>query len=123
NIGKSENSPQGYTKDVTVEGKTMAIRGATFNSIGDIASQGTGGGLVSSNVEGPTKFVAPGSMNVSFEGKNVQFLGDAMVNNCGPSGSPPNAATTRGEQQAPGPPSLEDQLVKIAQECEEEVEA
>ena len=80
----------------------MAVRGATFGSMGDIASQGTGGGLVSSNTQGRTKFVGPGSMNVKIEGKNVQLLGDPMLNNCGPSGSPPNAATMTGIIQAPG---------------------
>jgi len=35
-------------------------------------------------------------MNVKMEGKNVQLLGDPMLNNCGPSGSPANAATLMG---------------------------
>jgi uncharacterized Zn-binding protein involved in type VI secretion len=123
NIGKSDDSPDGYSTSVTVEGEAVAIQGATFKSKGDIASQGTGGGIVSNNVEGPTKFVAPGSMDVKVEGKNVQLLGDAMVNNCGPGGSPPNAATTPGEQQGPNPMTpLEKQLVEIAKECEEKIE-
>jgi len=54
--------------------------------MGDVASKGTGGGIVSANVEGPTSFVGPGSMNVKIEGKNVQLLGDPMFNNCGPKG-------------------------------------
>jgi hypothetical protein len=61
NIGKSGDSPQGY-----------------------------------SNTHGPTKFIGPGSMNVQIEGKNVQLLSDPMLNNCGPSGSPANAATMTG---------------------------
>jgi hypothetical protein len=101
NIGKSGDSPKGYTKKVTVEGQAVAIKGATFNSMGDAASKGTGGGLLSANTHGPTKFVGPGSMNVKFEGKNVQFLGDPMLNNCGPSGSPPNSATLLGVLQGP----------------------
>jgi len=101
NIGKSGDSPKGYTKKVTVEGQTVAIKGATFGSMGDVASKGTGGGLISANTHGPTKFVGPGSMNVKFEGKNVQFLGDPMLNNCGGSGSPPNSATLLGVIQGP----------------------
>lgn len=99
NIGKSGDSPKGYTKKVTVEGQAVAIKGATFGSMGDAASKGTGGGLLSANTHGPTKFVGPGSMNVKFEGKNVQLLGDPMLNNCGPSGSPPNSATLLGVMQ------------------------
>jgi hypothetical protein len=61
-----------------------------------VAAQGSGGGLISSNVEGPTTFIGPGSLDVLVEGKNVQLLGDPTFNNCGPSGSPPNAATMVG---------------------------
>jgi uncharacterized protein DUF4150 len=100
NIGKSGLSPQGYSTSVKFEGQTVAIRGASFGSMGDIASKGTGGGIVSFNCEGPTKFLAPGSMDVKVEGKNVQLLSDQMFNNCGPSGSPPNAATMGGVLQA-----------------------
>lgn len=96
NIGKSGDSPQGYTKNVKVEGQPVAITGASFGSQGDMASKGTGGGLISANTHGPTKFVGPGSMDVKFEGKNVQLLGDPMLNNCGPSGSPANSATMMG---------------------------
>ncbi len=102
NIGRSGNSPQGYTTSVKVEGNAVAIRGASFGSQGDMASKGTGGGIVSMNTHGPTKFVAPGSMDVKFEGKNVQHLGDQMSNNNGPSGSPPNAATLNGVNQMSG---------------------
>lgn len=101
NIGKSGDSPKGYTKKVKVEGNPVAIKGATFKSMGDMASKGTGGGLVSANTHGVTKFISPGSMNVKFEGKNVQLLGDIMLNNCGPSGSPPNSATLAGTVQPP----------------------
>jgi hypothetical protein len=41
-------------------------------------------------------------MDVKIEGKNVQLLGDPMLNNCGPSGSPANAATMMGVIQATG---------------------
>jgi uncharacterized Zn-binding protein involved in type VI secretion len=94
NIGKSSLSPKGYSTTVRIEGQTVAIRGATFDSIGDIASKGTGGGLISANTHGPTKFVTPGSMNVKIEGKAVHLLGEPMLNNCGPGGSPPNTGAT-----------------------------
>ena len=102
NIGKSGNSPQGYSKDVTIEGHPVAIQGATFKSTGDVASQSTGGGLISSNVEGPTSFVGPGSLDVKIEGKNVQLLSDPMLNNGGPSGTPANSGTLMGIIQMSG---------------------
>jgi len=94
NIGKSSLNPKNYSTTVKIEGHTVAIRGATFESIGDIASKATGGGLISANTHGPTKFITPGSMNVKIEGKNVHLLGEPMLNNCGPSGSPPNTGAT-----------------------------
>ncbi len=96
NIGKSGDSPKDYSKKVKFEGKEVAIKGATFKSKGDAASKGTGGGLISANTHGPTKFVGPGSLDVNVEGKAVQLLSDPMLNNCGPSGSPPNSATLSG---------------------------
>lgn len=99
NIGKSGDKPKDYTKTVKVEGKAVAIKGASFGSMGDVASKATGGGLISANTHGPTKFIAPGSFDVKFEGKNVQLLGDQMLNNCGPSGSPANSATMMGVVQ------------------------
>ena len=125
NIGKSGDSPKGYSKKVLVKGKPVALRGASFGSTGDMASKGTGGGLLSSNTHGPTKFVAPGALDVKFEGKSVHLLGDAMINNCGPSGSPPNAATLAGILQAPGTPALafEAELQRIAAACEEKIES
>jgi len=102
NIGKSDSSPKDYSKKVKVEGKPAAIKGATFKSLGDVASKGTGGGLVSANTHGPTSFVGPGSFDVKFEGKNVQLLGDPMLNNCGGSGNPANSATLAGVLQGPG---------------------
>jgi uncharacterized Zn-binding protein involved in type VI secretion len=101
NIAKSELSPKGYSTTVEIEGNAVAIRGATFESMGDIASKGTGGGLISANTHGPAKFITPGSLTVKIEGKNVHLLGEPMLNNCGPSGSPPNTgATMTGLKQA-----------------------
>jgi hypothetical protein len=108
NIGKSGMSPQGYSTSVKIEGEFVAIQGASFGSMGDVASKGLGGGIVSMNCEGPTKFIAPGSMNVKIEGKNVHLLSDVMSNNNGPSGSPPNAATMAGLLQAIGSPAVPD---------------
>ena len=97
NIGKSGDSPSGYSKNVKVEGQAVAIKGASFKSMGDIASKGTGGGIISANTHGPSKFIGPGSFDVKIEGKNVQYLGDPMMNNCG---SPSNSATMPGVLQA-----------------------
>jgi uncharacterized Zn-binding protein involved in type VI secretion len=111
NIAKSGDSPEGYSKKVKIEGNTVAIRGASFKSMGDIASKATGGGLVSANTHGPAKFIMPGSLTVKIEGKNVHLLGESMLNNCGPSGSPPNSATLMGLKQrdtdtGPAPESI-----------------
>jgi uncharacterized Zn-binding protein involved in type VI secretion len=94
NIAKSGSSPKGYTKKVKIEGKTVAIMGATFKSMGDMASKGTGGGLISANTHGPAKFITPGSPTVKFEGKSVHLLGEPMLNNCGASGNPPNTGAS-----------------------------
>lgn len=102
NLGTSSDSLQNGTTTVKFEGKKVAIKGATFMSkpSGDVASQGTGGGIVSMKVQGKTEFLAPGSMDVKAEGKNIQLLGDAMGNN---GGSPVNAATMAELQAAVGP--------------------
>jgi uncharacterized Zn-binding protein involved in type VI secretion len=81
NIGKSADSPSGYSETVTMMGKKVALKGASFKSTGDVASQGTGGGIVSASTQDVTEFVGPGSLNVKVEGKNVQLLGDVMTNN------------------------------------------
>lgn len=83
NLGRSADSLSKATKTVKIQGKKVAIKGSYFTSkpSPDVASQGTGGGVVSSSVQGKTKFVAPGSMDVKAEGKNIQLLGDAMTNN------------------------------------------
>lgn len=99
NIGKSSDSPKGYSKKVKIEGNAVAIKGASFKSMGDVASKGLGGGMVSMNTHGATKFVGPGSFDVKIEGKNTQLFSDPMLNNCGPSGSPANSATLAGELQ------------------------
>lgn len=94
NIAKSGQSPKGYSTTVKIEGNAVAIRGASFESMGDIASKATGGGLISANTHGPAKFITPGSLTVKIEGKSVHLLGEPMLNNCGPSGSPPNTGAT-----------------------------
>lgn len=94
NIAKSGSSPKDYSTSVKIDGNTVAIRGAMFESMGDVASKGTGGGLISANTHGPAKFITPGSMTVKIEGKSVHLLGEPMLNNCGPSGSPPNTGAT-----------------------------
>lgn len=81
NIGKSGDSPSGYSEKVTMMGKKVAIKGATFKSMGDVASKATGGGLISASTHDVTEFVGPGSMDVKVEGKNVQLVGDVMSNN------------------------------------------
>jgi uncharacterized Zn-binding protein involved in type VI secretion len=119
NVGQSGKQPSGYSTSVEVEGQPVAIAGASFGSTGDIASKGTGGGMVSNNAEGPTKFLAPGSLNVKIEGKNVQHLGDQMLNNCGPGGSPANAATLEGEAQGPALAQAREDAFKCAvKECD-----
>lgn len=81
NIGTSDSSPKGYSKKVKAENKKIAIKGASFKSKGDVASKGTGGGLITASTHDVTEFVGPGSMNVKVEGKAVQLLGDVMTNN------------------------------------------
>ncbi len=100
NIGRSGDKLKKCTKKILFEGKKVAIKGSYYMSMGDIASKGTGGGIVSGTTHGKTKFVAPGSMNVKAEGKNIQLLGDAMTNN----GNNDNAITIPGNQQAPAVP-------------------
>ena len=78
NIAKSNMSPKGFSKDVKIEGKTVAIFGASFKSMGDVASKATGGGLLSMNTHGPAKFVCPGSLTVKIEGKAVHLKGDPI---------------------------------------------
>ena len=96
NIGKSGDSPKDYTKTVKIEGKPVAINGASFGSMGDMASKALGGGMVSANTHGPCKFIAPGSMDVQCEGENVHLLSDQVTNNGAGSGSPANSATMVG---------------------------
>lgn len=103
NIGQSSDRLTDATTTVKFDGNKVAIKGSYYMSqpSPDVASQGTGGGIVSSTVQGKTEFVAPGSMTVKAEGKNIQLLGDAMTNN---GGSPANSATMPGNQQPPEPP-------------------
>lgn len=120
NIGRSALSPRGYSTTVTMEGHPVAIMGASFNSIGDIASKGTGGGVLSMNTHGPTKFIAPGSLTVQVQGKNVHLLSDIMSNNNGPAGSPPNAATLAGTVHIPIV-VFDGNLDALAEECNKQV--
>lgn len=81
NIGKSGSSPRGYSKSVKIEGKRVALKGASYGSVGDLASKGTGGGLVSATTHGRTTLIATGSHDVRIEGRPVHLLGDATTNN------------------------------------------
>ena len=101
NLGTSGDRLGKGTTTVKFEGKKVAIKGSHFMSqpSGDVASQGTGGGLISAKVQGKTEWLAPGSLDVKAEGKNIQLLGDAMGNN---GGSPVNAATMKELQDAIG---------------------
>jgi hypothetical protein len=112
NIGQSRDRLKDATSSVKIAGKKVAIKGSYYMSqpSPDVASQGTGGGIVSAKVQGKTQFVAPGSMNVKAEGKNIQLLGDAMTNN---GGSPANSGTMPGNQQAPAGVGI------IVLECED----
>jgi uncharacterized Zn-binding protein involved in type VI secretion len=101
NLGTSGDRLNNGTTTVKFEGKKVAIKGSYFMSqpSGDVASQGTGGGIISAKAQGKTEWVAPGSMDVKAEGKNIQLLGDAVTNN---GGSPVNAATFKVLQRAIG---------------------
>jgi uncharacterized Zn-binding protein involved in type VI secretion len=101
NLGTSGDRLSNGTTTVKFEGKKVAIKGSYFMSqpSGDVASQGTGGGLISSKTQGKTEWLAPGSLDVKADGKNIQLLGDAMGNN---GGSPVNAATMKELQDAIG---------------------
>lgn len=83
NLGRSADRLGDATSTVKFEGVKVAIKGSYFMSAPspDVASQGTGGGIISSKTQGKTEFVAPGSMDVKAEGKNIQLLGDMMTNN------------------------------------------
>ncbi|NVB38380.1 DUF4150 domain-containing protein [Pseudenhygromyxa sp. WMMC2535] len=119
NVARVGMSMKGATKTVKIEGKAVAIKGVTFKSTGDIASKGTGGGIVSGATHGTAKFVSPGSMDVKAEGKNIHLLGDAMTNN---NSNPANAATIK-ELQAAGGKDVRKALKKIADECNDKVNA
>jgi uncharacterized Zn-binding protein involved in type VI secretion len=101
NLGTSGDNLTDGSTTVKFEGKKVAIKGSYYMSqpSGDVASQGTGGGIVSAKVQGKTEWMAPGSMDVKADGKNIQLLGDAMGNN---GGSPVNAATMKELQDAIG---------------------
>jgi len=119
NIAKSGNSPDGYSTSVKIEGEAIAIRGATFQSTGDEASKGTGGGLISANTQGIAKFILPGTMDVKIEGKGVHLKGDQVLNNCASGGSPPNTgATMSGADNPDGDEADPEELLQdIVCEC------
>ncbi len=100
NIGQSSDNLADCTTKVLFEGKKVAIKGSYYLSklSGDMASKSSGGGIVSASEEGKTAFGAPGSMNVKAEGKNIQLLSDAMMNN---GSNPYNSGTVPGNQQSP----------------------
>lgn len=101
NLGRTSDQLSDGSTTVLIEGCKIAIGKAYFYSSAspDMASKGTGGGVVSSREEGKTQFIAPGSMDVKVEGKNVHLLGEDTTNN---GGSPAN--TTGKEQQTPQTP-------------------
>lgn len=119
NIGNSSDNLSDGTTTVQFEGKKVAIKGSSFKSMGsgDAASQGTGGGIVSATTQGKTEWVAPGSLDVKAEGKNIQLLGDATTNN---GGSAANSGTTNVAQQ---PKTAVQVLQDIACKCDKQVKA
>jgi hypothetical protein len=120
NLAKSGSSPKDFSTTVKIEGNTVAIRGATFESMGDMASKGTGGGLISANTHGPAKFITPGSLTVKIEGKAVHLLSEPMLNNCGASGSPPNTGATMVGLDQDEQKKWDDKLQKYVNECDKE---
>jgi uncharacterized Zn-binding protein involved in type VI secretion len=116
NLGQSSDHLTDCTTTVLIEGKKVAIKGSYYMSSlsGDMASKSTGGGVVSSCEEGKTGFAAPGSMNVKAEGKNIQLLGDAMLNN---GSNPYNSGTAPGNKQSPALTGVEKQVAD--QLCED----
>jgi uncharacterized Zn-binding protein involved in type VI secretion len=123
NIAKSGMSPKGFSTSVKIEGKTVAIRGCSFKSMGDMASKGTGGGLLSANTHGPAKFITPGSMSVKIQGKSVHLLSEPMLNNCGPSGMPPNTGATMNGVLHARIQVWHDRLQQFVNECDNEINA
>lgn len=81
NMGRSGDSLSRGSKQVRICGKKVAIKGAYFMSVGDLASKATGGGIVTAQTHGKTKFTGLGSIDVKIEGKNVHLLGDFTTNN------------------------------------------
>src|SRR5262249_18233348 len=99
NIGDSSDRMGKCTSTVLIAGSKVAIDGTYYMSqpSADVASQGTGGGVVSSCTQGKTEFTGPGSPNVKFEGKAVHQLGEPMTNN---GSNPPNGGLTPANIQA-----------------------
>src|SRR6185295_5383828 len=74
NIGRSADRLGDATSTVKIDGNKVAIKGSFYMSqpSPDVASKGTGGGIISAQTQGKTEFVSPGSMDVKAEGKNIQ---------------------------------------------------
>ena len=101
NIGKSGNSPKDYSQGVTIEG-TPSPSGRDLQIDGRCRQPGYRGGLISSNVEGPTSFVGPGSLRREDRGQERAAAGRPDAEQGGPGGTPPNAATMMGIIQRTG---------------------
>ena len=114
NVGLSGDTMKKVTKKVFFEGKKVAIKGSSFKSMGDMASKGTGGGIISAVTHGKTEWVAPGSMNTKAEGKNIQLLGDDMTNNGG-------IINTASGKEIQGPAPVGKELQKIVCKCNRKV--
>jgi hypothetical protein len=112
NIGRSADKLTDGTSTVQIEGKKVAIKGSYYYSSAspDVASKGTGGGVVSSKAEGKTEFVGPGAGTVKAEGKSIQLLGEAMTNN---GGSPANSICSANVQAVIDAPGLTLEELKV----------
>lgn len=83
NVGWSRDRIKKTSRTVKIHKKRVGIKGTFFMAMPspDVASQATGGGVISSKTQGKAKFVAPGSMTVKADGKNIHHLGDPMTGN------------------------------------------
>lgn len=78
NIAKSSDTAKG-TKKVKCDGNSTCVKDSNFRmSTGD--EPGSIGGIISNKVKGKAEFVLF-SMNVKFEGKNVERAFDLMLHN------------------------------------------
>ena len=103
NIGKSAMSPKDFSTKVKVEGKEGANQRRELQEHGRYRLEGNGRRHRLDECRGSDDVHrARLDGREDSEGKNVQLLGDQMLNNCGPAGSPANAATMMGLMQATG---------------------